>query len=836
MRILLAAAAALLAASPPVHAQPTGRFTVDALLATEGLGKTRMSEDGRWLVVERQVPWNRAATYRYGNLTSHLLTRLEIFQTGQPIPALELHSPDGAAGYLSGPFSPDGRRMVVYRLTEDAWRLGVLSLDTLTLHWFDVTPEYPRYGQTVAWRSSEDLVLIAREADDLPLFLRMPYGAQSAIAALWSAQERGHTPSSVYIPSGSSRDARDRGRPSRLLQLNVRTGEDRTLARGDFIDLELSPTGRSVAALRDDGDYQIGANTAASTGEWLRRRRLVVADLDTGQAREPLPDQDFITHLMTWSETGDRLITFARDEGEGFAQGRFWIVPARGPAEVLDLGVHRPWVDAAWDGIPLVFAGWDGSVPVAQVRSMQGDRLWRRAGQVAPVSGPGERLVRADGRLFILTADGLHQFGQSERLLEGRFGLAERPFDGGDRRNHNPDPVWLGRQTWTNAAGCLAMASILRPSCPSEALQGETIVAASIHDGSILTRGRGPDGVTRLTLRTSGARFDLGVLNGEHATIGWGDVVPVDHTGPGGAPLRSWLLLPPGRNPETPAPVAVLAYPGDSNASSPRALQPGFDRLHLNPHLLADAGYAVLIPSLPVEDRLTALDNIAERILAVVDAAARQGLVDPDRTALIGHSFGAHAALLAATRTDRFRAIIASNGFADLSTSTELKPYWRAVTRDGVPATTMAGWAETGQGGVGRPFVLAPEAYVSRSPLYSARRIVTPTLLIESDLDGARLSALFAALYRQDREAALLTVYGEGHEFAAPANVRILHERVIAWLDRYLMPASKSRRPAPQPGLEDGQDERSVGRRSADQGGLGQGLIEGRHIDQTMAG
>ena len=308
MRSLIPALAAALAVALPVAAQAPRSFSAADLLSMEGLGKARVTPDGQWIVIERQGPWDSASTYRFGNLTSHLLTRLEVSRTGEAAPALILQDPGAAAGYLSGPFSPDGRRMVLYKLTEGAWRLGVLSFPDLEVRWFDITPEYPRYGQTVAWRSPTDLVLIAREADDLPLFLRMPSGAQDEVTALWRAAANGHSPSTVLLRSGSARNERDRSRPARLIRLDVETDEERVLARGEFFDLEISPDGRKVAALRDAEDYQIGVEVPASTGEWLRRRRLVMADLDTGVALEPLPDQDFITHLLTWSPDGLSLI------------------------------------------------------------------------------------------------------------------------------------------------------------------------------------------------------------------------------------------------------------------------------------------------------------------------------------------------------------------------------------------------------------------------------------------------------------------------------------------------------------------------------------------------
>ncbi|MNS81542.1 Prolyl oligopeptidase family protein [compost metagenome] len=99
----------------------------------------------------------------------------------------------------------------------------------------------------------------------------------------------------------------------------------------------------------------------------------------------------------------------------------------------------------------------------------------------------------------------------------------------------------------------------------------------------------------------------------------------------------------------------------------------------------------------------------------------------------------------------------------------------------------MAGWGETGQASIG-DFALSPQAYVEASPLYKAGAIRTPALLIESDLDTPRMGALFSALYRRDREAGLVTYYGEGHTYFSPGNLRDLHGRILDWLARYLGP------------------------------------------------
>lgn len=138
-------------------------------------------------------------------------------------------------------------------------------------------------------------------------------------------------------------------------------------------------------------------------------------------------------------------------------------------------------------------------------------------------------------------------------------------------------------------------------------------------------------------------------------------------------------------------------------------------------------------------------------------------------------------------QSDRFSAVIASNGYPDLSLSKQLPPFFRVAPEEGVPVGQMVGWGETGQASIG-DFATSPQAYVEASPLYQAEAIRTPALLIESDLDTQRMSTLFSALYRRNREAGLVTYFGEGHTYASPGNLRDLHARILDWLTRYLGP------------------------------------------------
>lgn len=820
----LAAAATLLGAAAPTLCQTSAPpaesrvFTIDDLLAHEAIGNVRISPDSRWIVLERQAPWNTASTYKYDIYTETLLSRLQVFSATDGALGHTLEDPGHSAGFVSGPFSPSGAQMVVYRLSESGWSLGVMTLATGAVRWLDLSPEPARFGETVAWRSETELLVVARRNGVLPYIIGVYAQSVFKQTDLWRRAESGHAPSSISISSGASRDSRGKGTPLVLLRVDLATGREVPLVEGAIIDVSLSPDGRTAAVLLDGADIQYGLDTVLFTGTPKRVRRIIVADVETGATVEPLPDQDFTSHLMTWSPRSDRLIAFARRPGDGFEAGRFWLLDRSGAASAVDLGDAAPWIDGDSQTIPIARASWDGDRPVFQVRMADGAKAWlthdrsvkpRLAAQVED----GEALVRFDGATFVTRPTGLTPLGErpSPADLPGRLVDAGTAADLGARATQNPPPERLGQSVLLDAQDCLRR-STGPAHCFSALAADETVIAASPDAAFLITHRRSPGGATQVRLRTQTGAVELASVNDDLDRRRWGAVVPIDHAGSQGQPLRSWLLLPAAPT-SAPPPVAVIAYPGAVFPTPPARLLPGSLKLHINPALLSAAGYAVLMPSLPQQTSPSSdLDALGPELMAIVQAACAADRCDAARAALIGHSFGGYGALRAATQTDGFKAIIASNGYGDLSEAYEPRLYSQLSGEAGV--AIQSGWLEGGQGGLGAPLGTEPLRYVERSPLYAVDKIRTPTLLIQSDFDGSRFDSIFGALYRLNREAELVTYFGQSHEFVSPANIRDLHLRILGWLERHLGAphALDARLPVPGPNLDRTEDQEAIGR------------------------
>lgn len=815
MRRSLLALALATTAAWPVAAQTSRPFSIDDLLGHEDIGTTRISPDGAWVAIEHRRPYNQAGSYDLSTMVSAMLTDLEVHRVAQDQAPIRLASPSNEAGHLSGPFSPDGARMVVFRVTADDLQLGVLTLATGEILWTPFTPEMIQFGQSVAWRSPTELVFIARPRHDPPVAMRVGFKVQKRVERLWRTAASGHGASAVYIPSGETRQSRTQAEPSTLVVLDILARTPRLLARGEWFDLRLSPDGRQAALLEDAEDLQPRPDRPVRVGDPIRRGRLSLVALDSGVVRAPLPDQDLAMYLMTWSPASDAFIVFGRPLGGDFDKdGRFWTVSSNGRARALDLGPLTPWVQRTWDGVAIPLASWDGRQPIIQARTADGVRVWARpvsaSSALVPVREPSERIVELNGRAAIQRADGVYGFTPDSPLLaRGQLRDQGQIADMGNPVRWNPSPQDMGARTLVDQA-CLSRLNGT-PACLTPMEPDEVVLAAS-PDADFLVTRQTKQGGSEVRLRSAEGIKPLIALNKGWSDIDWGRIVPVPHPGPAGEPLTSWLLLPPGAAPGARLPVVVEVYPGTAPRSAPSALLPGGTRLQNNPAVIAAAGYAVLIVSLPLapgESRPAA--GIADRILVAVDAAGDLGLVDPGRVALIGHSFGGYGVLSAVAQSDRFSAVIASNGYPDLSLSMQLPPFYRVAPEEGVPIGRMVGWGETGQASIG-DFAAAPEAYVETSPLYQAEAIRTPALLIESDLDTQRMSTLFSALYRRNREAGLLTYFGEGHTYASPGNLRDLHARILDWLARYLGPPTPLDPITPMsgPGLEHPEQKRTI--------------------------
>lgn len=803
-RLAAALLGAVVAWAGVASARPYG---VEDLLATETFGRVAIDPTGRWLVFEQRDPYASGARFDYNTLTSWSLSRLRRLDLRDPASAVTPLAAAAGPGVLIAGFSPDGARLAVYRLQGRTWSLGIVTLATGEAAWLGVTPQEVGAGRALQWVSDHELLVIARTDGRPPLTLRRGFVLAQRLPALWAAAAQGRT---AYTVLGSGRYAglRRRAPENLLLRIDAVSGRQTVLARGAFTDLELSPDRTRVALLSTGEDLQPRADGPARGPRGLETEasRLEILNLRTGARTTPCPTCDVLPQLLSWSPSGRRLLVYDRGADGLWTSGRLRVVDAvSGGVTTADASL-RPRLDQNPVGL---WTAWMGETPLILGRLSGGDRDdWFGVGRAGPVNltarlpAPPElgRRVASDRRLTVLAGREAWTVDGGGRLLEARHVGEVR----------TAPTVAEGARLTRAPAGSWPVAVRARPGAPSHLLHlepGGLVGEPLPWDGSpLLAMGRGmavsqstdPHGVARLVMsRPRSPAIVLAVINRHLAETDPVIVRAVRHLGADGRERVSWLYLPaqPGRRP-----LVVRPYLGASPAAPPTTA-PGELGAMLSTRVLTGHGYAVLVPALPAPPGGLAepARGVADEILRAVDAALTDPQVgarlDPHRLAIAGYSFGGYTTLVALTQTDRFQAAVSVSGLSDLTAAwSGLSAFSQVEPEGGYTSNWRTGAIESTQPELGAPPWANPERYVRNSPLYAADRIRTPLLLLHGAQDQVPLAqseAMYSALFRQGKDAQLVTYFGALHTFTSPGDLRDAYARIFGFLDEQFAEVSR---------------------------------------------
>jgi dipeptidyl aminopeptidase/acylaminoacyl peptidase len=234
--------------------------------------------------------------------------------------------------------------------------------------------------------------------------------------------------------------------------------------------------------------------------------------------------------------------------------------------------------------------------------------------------------------------------------------------------------------------------------------------------------------------------------------------------------------MPKGASAAKPAPLVLWIHGGPFNSWNSWSWR-------WCPHLLAEHGYAVLLPDPALSTGYgqefierawgTWGDRVMRDVFAVLDTVLARDDIDGDRVAEMGGSFGGYMSNWVAGHSDRFKAIVTHASLWSL---------------EGFQATTDQPdfWVHQ----FGSPYH-HPERYAAASPDQSIGKIRTPMLVIHGNLDYrvpiSEALQLWTDLRSHDVPSHYLYFPDENHWVLKPGNAIAWYQTVFAFLDHHLL-------------------------------------------------
>lgn len=270
------------------------------------------------------------------------------------------------------------------------------------------------------------------------------------------------------------------------------------------------------------------------------------------------------------------------------------------------------------------------------------------------------------------------------------------------------------------------------------------------------------------------------------ARFAWSSGVQlVNYTSDKGDKLQAALFLPANYQKGRAYPTVVNFYERLSQTANQFAAPAanGFNRSVYTSH-----GYAVLVPDIAYRVNDPGMSAVWCMVPAV-KAAIATGIVDPRKIGITGHSWGGYQTAFLITQTDIFAAAVAG------APLTNMVSMYSLVYKNsgGVNGAIF----ESSQGRFKGGYWDNWDAYYRNSPVFFAKNVKTPLMMLHNDKDGAvdftQGVEYFNTLRRMQKPVIMLEYVGENHSLAKRANQRDYTARMKEYFDHYLMGA-----PAPE--------------------------------------
>jgi len=722
---------------------------------------------------------------------------------------------DGS-GYFMPSWSPDGTHLAMISTKGGGFRLWVwekaseqlrLLTDENVNYWFSDE-------RSIVWVSNRQIVCSLLPEGQRPGGIEQRKVAAETAMREWPKAWRGQESTASVIESGVPVKFANR-RQGQLLLLDAVTGKKKVIARGTFRAIKLSPDKQHIAVLKQTSVFRPDPDHPFASRSFRRFASLgyqVLIANSSGEIVEPELDQVDNVYTIEWSTDSSELAIVGEQPDNPDSNFNTFVY------KLAPRSVRRAIVNTT-DPPGLMWSARSQLLARAAQQENDEKRIelnrtdwWLTSSNEAPrnltadmksvpaaiLDGPMGTFVGVAGsNLWEISTNG----APPKKINLGLDGNV-RSISGPDRSTTERGKLsWLVVETGT---GSMTRYYLLDLTSNSRVEIAKPDAAARLVDfnfksnaGAMIASTRNgtylwlvqPQAAKPLLIRETNT-FLRDIAEGERRLIEYRSV--------DGRLLKGWVILPVNYQEGKKYPLVTWVYPGTIYGG----LAPESTRLNnplaLNLQLLSGHGYAVLLPSIPLQppDQVREVyRQVAYGTLPAVEKVIEMGIADPRRLGVMGHSYGGYATFCLITQTNKFRAAVALAGPTDYAsyygefslnkryTDTPLDFPRTMYELEGTSAITQ---------GLGTPPWKNMDLYRRNSPISYVEKVDTPVMIIHGDMDVAvpieQAEQFFSALYRRNRRSQFVRYWGERHVLDSPANIRDMWQRIYAWLDELLIP------------------------------------------------
>jgi dienelactone hydrolase len=259
----------------------------------------------------------------------------------------------------------------------------------------------------------------------------------------------------------------------------------------------------------------------------------------------------------------------------------------------------------------------------------------------------------------------------------------------------------------------------------------------------------------------------------------WGSAELIPYRDADGRELSAMLCKPANFDPKKKYPMITYIYERLS-PNVHRFLAPA-PTVVIDPAFYTSNGYLVLMPDIVYTTGHPG-PSAYRCVMAAVDAVVAQGYVDEAALGLEGHSWGGYETCYILTQTGRFRAAQAGAIVGNMTSAS-------AAIGDSSGRSRQFKY-EKNQSRIGATLQEAPQLYLENSPVFLARQVTTPLLIMHNDHDDIvpwpQAVEFFLALRRAGKEAYLFNYNDELHSLRRRADQKDFARRMHQFFDHFL--------------------------------------------------